>query len=86
MIKIIKESKKDVIIKLNDLKTMQIGIIVTECELQDHYIIRTLENDIYSFLDLTDQNKNIELNNFLINIDVRLLDPDEKVIIELSND
>jgi len=89
MIKIVSVNKKEDsrIVPMSDMKPGQVGITVNEALniYKNHYVMRTTSTPNFEVMDLSDPRPNAcwtKPNP----TKVRLLNPDEKITLELSND
>lgn len=86
MLEIIKEENKtpETIIKMKDMKPLQVGIIINSIKFKDHYVMRTASINQYEIMDLTapkEQGCWTKEHNQTI----RLLNPGEGITIKLFN-
>lgn len=85
MIKIIDApEKQDRIIKMSEMKPMQVGQMANGSPNEGHYVMRSVSMDHFEVMDLTDRSCWSGHNRYTYN--VRLLDPSESITIELYNE
>jgi len=84
MIKIIKPMEDTKIIKMCDMEPLQVGQIV-ENGYSNEYVMRTQNIDVFEVMNLSNSEPDGCWEED-VGIKVRLLEQDEKITIELSND
>jgi len=86
MIKIHNKQSKNRIVKMTDMEPLEVGIIITKGKFYNDYIIR-IPHLMLHIWNLSKPSENMDscITSEMI-LEVRLLNPGEKAIVEFSND